>query len=341
MNHKLSIPSRLLVAFASGALIAVFFLPAWRIDLFAPQYPEGLTMYIWINNLSGDIDIINGLNHYIGMKHISVDMFPEFSYLPYVVGFFMLLGMTASVTGSRKILFIYVVLTIIGGLLVPYDLYRWGYAYGHELDPKAAIQIPGLSYQPPVFGHKRVLNFDAYSFPDIGGWIVVGAGLLAALVWGLERYRFIKLSHQHAVTVFSVSLLLFTLTSCSTAPEPMVVGKDDCYGCKMGIADLRFGAEVITKKGKIYKFDDVGCMITYLKSGELKENEMASKVVMNFNEVNQFIKAEDAWFLISPEIRSPMNSNISAYKSKGDAENTKAGISGEIMTWEDLINRSD
>jgi copper chaperone NosL len=93
MKQKLSVTSRILVAFASGALIAVFFLPAWRIDLFAPQYPEGLTMNIWINKLTGQVDIINGLNHYIGMKHITVDMFPEFKFLPYVVGFFMLLGM--------------------------------------------------------------------------------------------------------------------------------------------------------------------------------------------------------------------------------------------------------
>ena len=109
MNNQLSVPSRILVAFASGALIAVFLLPAWRIDLFAPQYPEGLSMYIWINKLSGDVEIINGLNHYIGMKHISANMFPEFKYMPYVVIFFMLLGMTAAITGKRKILFAYII----------------------------------------------------------------------------------------------------------------------------------------------------------------------------------------------------------------------------------------
>lgn len=194
MNNHLSVTSRILVAFASGALIAVYFLPAWRIDLFAPQYPEGLTLYIWINKLTGDVDIINGLNHYIGMKHISADMFPEFRYLPFVVGFFLLLGMMASITGYRKLLFTYVILTIIGGIMVIYDFYRWGYDYGHNLDPKAAIQVPGLSYQPPIFGHKRLLNFDAYSFPDVAGWIVVGAGLLAGIVWFLEWRRSRKLN---------------------------------------------------------------------------------------------------------------------------------------------------
>lgn len=188
MNNKLSVASRILVAFASGALIAVFFLPAWRIDLFAPQYPEGLSMYIWINNITGDVDVINGLNHYIGMKHITVDMFPEFKFLPYIVAFFMLLGMLVAVTGNRRFLLYYIILTVIGGALAMYDFYKWGYEYGHNLDPKAAIQVPGLSYQPPLIGHKRLLNFDAYSFPDVGGWIVIGAALLASGVWFYEWY---------------------------------------------------------------------------------------------------------------------------------------------------------
>ncbi|MEZ5035638.1 MAG: hypothetical protein R2796_11650 [Chitinophagaceae bacterium] len=186
MKNKLSTTSRILIAFASGALIAVFLLPAWRIDLFAPQYPEGLTMNIWINKLSGDVEIINGLNHYIGMKHISADMFPEFKYMRYVVFFFMALGMSAAISGRKKLLLAYIVATIIGGLLVIYDLYKWGYDYGHNLNPNAAIRVPGLSYQPPVLGHKRLLNFDAYSYPDAAGWIVFGAGALVIMVWLVE-----------------------------------------------------------------------------------------------------------------------------------------------------------
>ena len=189
MNNNLSITSRILVAFASGALVCVFFLPVWRIDLFAPQYPEGLMMNIWINGLSGDVEIINGLNHYIGMKHINVDMFPEFKYLPWVVGFFMALGMAIAITGKRKFLLYYLILTLIGGILAMVDFYNWGYDYGHNLDPNAAIRVPGLSYQPPLFGHKRLLNFDAYSFPDIGGWVVISASILAFTVWFVEWYR--------------------------------------------------------------------------------------------------------------------------------------------------------
>jgi len=341
MNNHLSVTSRILVAFASGALIAVYFLPAWRIDLFAPQYPEGLTMYIWINKLSGNIDIINGLNHYIGMKHISADMFPELKYIPYVVGFFMLLGMLASITGKIKLLFIYVMLTIIGGILVVYDFYRWGYEYGHDLDPKAAIQVPGFSYQPPIFGHKRLLNFDAYSYPDVAGWIVVGAGLLATAVLFMEWYRHRKIKSKKIIAPLSIiTALVFTIASCSTKPEPFAIGKDDCYVCKMGVADLKFGGELITKKGKVYKFDDMGCMMNFLKSGSLEENDIDKKLVMNYDQPNEFIDVQLASFLASPVLKSPMKSNIAGFNSKEAAEKIKNGNEGEIVNWEELLQRS-
>jgi copper chaperone NosL len=343
MKQKLSVASRILVAFASGALIAVFFLPAWRIDLFAPQYPEGLTMNIWINGLSGDIDIVNGLNHYIGMKHITVAMFPEFKFLPYVVGFYMLLGLIVAVTGKRKFLFLYLVLTALGGILAMLDFYRWGYNYGHNLDPTAPIQVPGLSYQPPLIGHKRILNFDSYSFPDVGGWIVIGAAILAFGVWFAEWYHHHKTEKKAkmktAVLSIPVIALSILVSSCSAKPEPFKYGKDDCYFCKMGIVDPKFGGEVITKKSKVYKFDDVICMVRYLKSGQLKEEEIAKKVIINFEKENDFLDAGKTTFWISPELRSPMGSNAAAFMSQQAAEKTKGGKEGQLMTWDELYNK--
>jgi copper chaperone NosL len=343
MKQKLSVASRILVAFASGALIAVFFLPAWRIDLFAPQYPEGLTMNIWINGLSGQIDIINGLNHYIGMKHITVDMFPEFKFLPYVVGFYMLLGLIVAVTGKRKFLFIYLILTVIGGAAAMYDFYKWGYNYGHNLDPKAAIQVPGLSYQPPLIGHKRILNFDAYSFPDVGGWIVIGAALLAFGVWFAEWYLHHKeeknarlKTNVLSIPVIALSLLII---SCSAKPEPFKYGKDDCYFCKMGIADPKYGGEVITKKGKVYKFDDIICMVRFLKDEGVKEKDISQKVIINFEKENDFLDVSKITFWVSPELRSPMGSNAAAFSSRQAAEKTKAGKEGQLMNWDELYNK--
>jgi len=341
MNH-LSIASRILVAFASGALIAVFFLPVWRIDLFAPQYPEGLSMYIWINNITGQVDIINGLNHYIGMKHINVDMFPEFKFLPYVVGFFMILGMAVAITGKRKFLLYYLVLTVIGGVLAMFDFYKWGYNYGHNLDPTAPIQVPGLYYQPPLIGHKRLLNFDAYSFPDIGGWIVIAAGALAFTVWFAEWYhqRKVRIKTRSFSTVAAAASIMFFFISCSTKPEPFQYGKDVCDFCKMGIVDPRFGGELITKKGKLYKFDDVICMMRYLRSGPVKDKNISQKLVINFKNSNDFIDVDKAFFFLSAELKSPMGGNAGAFRSESEAGKMNTTGQGKTMTWNDLYNKT-
>lgn len=340
-NNKLSIASRILVAFASGALVAVFFLPAWRIDLFAPQYPEGLTMNIWINGLSGDVEVINGLNHYIGMKHITVGMFPEFKYLPYVVGFFMLLGMAVAITGSRKFLLVYLGLTAVGGALAMYDFYQWGYDYGHNLDPTAPIQVPGLSYQPPLFGHKRLLNFDAYSFPDVGGWIVIGAAALAFTVWFVEWYRHRHISKKTKQTPLLLIAFVLTIVSCNTKPSPFEAGKDVCHFCKMSITDTRFGGELITKKGKIFKFDDLRCMISFLKAGTETDNNLSQKLTINFEKPNTFLEVDKAVFVISPELKSPMGSHTAGFETKEAATRFSQGKQAEITDWKTLLTRSN
>ncbi|MBN8675533.1 MAG: nitrous oxide reductase accessory protein NosL [Chitinophagales bacterium] len=340
-NNKLSIASRILVAFASGALVAVFFLPAWRIDLFAPQYPEGLMMNIWINGLSGDVEIINGLNHYIGMKHISVDMFPEFKFLPYVVGFFMLLGMLVAVTGNRKFLLFYLILTVIGGALAMYDFYQWGYDYGHNLNPNAAIQVPGFSYQPPLFGHKRLLNFDAYSFPDVGGWIVIGAAALAFTVWFVEWYRHRRINKKDKPAPLLLIALILTTVSCNTKPSPFDPGKDVCHFCKMSITDTRFGGELITKKGKIFKFDDLHCMISFLKAGTETDNNLSQKLTINFEKPNTFLDVDKAVFVISPELKSPMGSHTAGFETQASATQFSKGKQAEITNWKNLLTRSN
>jgi copper chaperone NosL len=191
---KISVYSRIIIAISSLCIIAAYFFPVWRIDLFAPQYPEGLVMKIWLKKLTGDVDIINGLNHYIGMKKLSVEMFPEFTYLTYVVAAFIVYGLVISFTGSRKLLFTYLIVSAIGGLLAIYDFYQWGYDYGHNLNPDAPIKVPGMGYQPPLIGHKKLLNFDAYSMPDVGGYVVIVAVFIAAVVWFIEYRKALKLS---------------------------------------------------------------------------------------------------------------------------------------------------
>ncbi len=167
---------RVVLILCGLALVVVLFVPMWRIDLVAPQYPEGLMLLIYPNNLGGNVDIINGLNHYIGMKTLHTEDFMEFTVLPYLIGFFAAAFIVTGIVGKRKILNILFVLFVSFGALAMYDFWRWEYNYGHNLNPEAAIIVPGMAYQPPLIGYKQLLNFGAYSFPDIGGWIFVGAG---------------------------------------------------------------------------------------------------------------------------------------------------------------------
>lgn len=180
---KLKTISRIAIALSALLMISAYYVPLWRILMWAPQYPEWLGLKIWINTISGDLNTINALNHYIGMKLIKVEMFPEFNYLPYIIGFIIAFGLLTSIVNKRWMLFTYMGLLMSAGIAALVDFYLWGYDYGHNLDPKAAIQVPGMSYQPPLIGTKQLLNFTAFSGPDVGGWIFIGsAGIVVAII---------------------------------------------------------------------------------------------------------------------------------------------------------------
>lgn len=175
-SNKLTVTVRLVLLMCGIMLFAVLFFPMWQIQLTAPQYPEGLVLLIFPNKLGGNVDIINGLNHYIGMKTLHSADFFEFTLLPYIIGFFSLALLLTAVIGKRKFVNVVFILFVCFGIIAMIDFWRWEYNYGHNLNPDAAIIVPGMAYQPPLIGYKQLLNFGAYSIPDIGGWLFVGVG---------------------------------------------------------------------------------------------------------------------------------------------------------------------
>ena len=177
---RMPVMARVLTALGALALIGLFFVPLWRIQLVAPQYPEGLGMRIGISNVSGatpnDMANINGLNHYIGMKHITPSAIPELRYMPWIVGALIVFGLIAAIIGRRKVLIAWLSTFLVVGAAGLVDFWRWEYDYGHNIDyDHAIIKIPGMNYQPPLIGVKQLLNFTAVSWPDIGAWIALSA----------------------------------------------------------------------------------------------------------------------------------------------------------------------
>ena len=158
------------------------------------------------NKLGGNVDIINGLNHYIGMKTLHTTDFFEFTILPYIIGFFGVALLIVGIIGRRRLLNIIFILFIFFGVVAMIDFWKWEYNYGHNLNPDAAIVVPGMAYQPPLIGFKQLLNFGAYSIPDIGGWIFVGVGIAMLLVvaaeWNVHRKR------KHSFKPIANSLVL-------------------------------------------------------------------------------------------------------------------------------------
>lgn len=185
-NNSLSKLSKILLITSGIGLIISIFVPLWAIYLEAPQYPEGLGMFLHANKITGDYEIINGLNHYIGMKEIHQEDFWEFKILPYALGFFAALAFLTVFLNNKKWLYFFAALFLIFGVAFMVDFYLWEYEYGHNLDPNAAIVVPGMSYQPPLIGFKQLLNFGAYSYPDIGGWIMFGVGIILVVLSYLE-----------------------------------------------------------------------------------------------------------------------------------------------------------
>ncbi len=189
-EKKISRNSSALLILAAVLLAISVFVPVWRIDLDAPQYPEGLRLLIYADRLGGNVDIINGLNHYIGMKTLHTEDFVEFAILPYLIGFFVIFSITAAFVKRKWLFYLLFAAFILFGVVAMVDFWRWEYNYGHNLDPNAAIIVPGMAYQPPLIGFKQLLNFGAYSIPAVGGWFFIISGALMLLAFFMETKLF-------------------------------------------------------------------------------------------------------------------------------------------------------
>jgi hypothetical protein len=181
--------SRSLVGIGALLLAALYAVPLWTVGLIAPQYPEGLGMIIRLTTITGarpnDLDTINELNHYIGMKAIEPGAISELRWFPYIVGALIALGLAAALFGRRRLVIGWLAGIAAFGVFGLVDFYRWAYDYGHNIDVEhAIIKIPGMTYQPPLIGVKQLLNFTASSWPSIGAYLALLSFVLgvAALI---------------------------------------------------------------------------------------------------------------------------------------------------------------
>lgn len=331
--------SVILLILSGICILSAIYFPIWRIELDAPQYPEGLALFIYANRMGGDVDIINGLNHYIGMKTIHAEEFIEFTVLPYIIGFFGLWAIFSAYMKSKRSVLILLICFLLFGVLAMYDFWRWEYEYGHNLDPTAAIIVPGMAYQPPLIGFKQLLNFGAYSIPDIGGWLMLVGGILIGFVYGYEAGFFNKFLKKDIKTSALMVPIFIMMSACSPdGPEPITLNKDNCAHCKMSISEGHFAAELITQKGRVFKFDDISCLLAY--KNENPDKEVKSHYVHYYLGENELISAESASYIKGGTLNSPMGGNIAAFKTKEEAAEYLNKVQAEKTDWNTLNNQS-
>ncbi len=310
----------------------VFIQPLWKITLTAPQYKEGISMYIWINKITGDTDHtlqnINILNHYVGMKYIEPESIPELKYFPMVVLAMMVYGLIVVFIDRKWWYLSWSVMLLILGTLGLYDFYLWEYDYGHNLSDTAPIKVPGMVYQPPLIGSKMLLNFKAESYPHWGA-----LGLALALAFGFMSFLLGKV--RHSSTTIAVGCLIFLFSSCARSPEPIQYGIDACTFCKMTIIDQRYGCELITDKGKVLKFDAIECLIQHSDPNAHSEYQY---LVTDFESPGTLIAADKGHYVKCDELPSPMGMNLSAYSSAESARAMKTRHGGEYYHWKSLLN---
>lgn len=132
-----------------------------------------------------------------------------------------------------------------------------------------------------------------------------------------------------------ILLLAFVSISCTVKPDPINYGQDACHYCKMTIVDKVHAAEIVTQKGKVYKFDASECMVNFMD--EFDTAEIQLYLTNHYNEPEVLIDATQASFLISKNIPSPMGAFLTAFKTKQEAETVQAEQGGDIYTWDTLL----
>ena len=131
--------------------------------------------------------------------------------------------------------------------------------------------------------------------------------------------------------------LLFGMISCNSGPQPIKLGTDACDFCKMPFADRNFGAEIITNKGKVYKFDDTHCLATFRKKN-IDSNIIKHVYFVNFLDPHNLIDADHVFLLKTDEFHSPMGGNTAAFENKENLNMTQQKVEGNEITLQELFD---
>lgn len=141
---------------------------------------------------------------------------------------------------------------------------------------------------------------------------------------------------KNIIKIFLVSLLML---SCKAEPRPISYGNDNCHHCKMKLMDPVYGAEVVTQKGKVFIFDDVNCLMSFLESNEVSQEDIKHVLVADYDKPESLTDAKIAFYLKSDKFKTPMASNIIAFSDFETLESYKSQHGGVYLAWGELVTQ--
>ena len=129
--------------------------------------------------------------------------------------------------------------------------------------------------------------------------------------------------------------MIAALAGCEPGPQPIAYGEDTCDRCVMGISDTRFGAQIVTRTGKVYKFDSVECLAGFAL--EMSESDIHSMWVTDFRRPEVLVKAPAAVYLAGSKLSSPMGLSLLAFSSEAESDSIRTAFGGELVEWPALL----
>jgi copper chaperone NosL len=360
--------SRLILSLGALLLIPAFWLPLWSIRIVAPQYNDGLGMFIGLRDIWGhtqhDIQNINILNHYIGMQQIDPAIVDVLTIMPWVVGFLIVSALIVALIGKRWLVMGWLVAFALLGTAGLYEFYSWNVDYGTNLDPRAPIKIPGMVYTPPIFGTKQLLNMTTTSLPS-WGTLFIGLAFLSGVLALVNEYRpFVgkkstgtvgrvgrrirksdSLFYGAATGMIALLALTLTAAGCTAPPataEPQHTAAEfpagvPCAYCAGIIEQARFGGQLTTIDGQTYRFMSVECLAGFIVEGRVPAGHVASVQVVDYSHGERLIDAETAHYVRMQFERSPNGLNLAAVETERVAGTLHYFHGGERMKWPKVL----
>ena len=128
------------------------------------------------------------------------------------------------------------------------------------------------------------------------------------------------------------------LMNCEPTVQAINYGQDGCSYCRMTIVEDLYGAELLTSKGKVFKFDSIECLTAFVLKGEVKAEQTHGLYFTDFEDAGHLYPLNEIIFVQAKKLKSPMGLNLSAFRTQGTADNVAELYFGEIMTWEQVQN---